>query len=452
MTDIIYAFRATTTTSKAVKEIKVWNDIIGAKFAYLVTTQLIPFLIDVAGEFFSAVAEELAGRIVCNLDYWDKMIIDCTAAVATGANVTCLNIDLDKWDSEFSLDPDTYGMSANIGSTKRSLSVLDKRDGSPRSFTIDCGIDTATGLRRIMIVESVAYPNGGDGDNLEQANRLTVRFALANQGVCTDVSIDPNAPNNIWVWVTEHILELQLIPRAIEFMVTGVLPAVQGLSAYETRNELMSWDVAQLLNEDYSKWASGRTDATGIPMERIFNALGSKTIPGPLRNTETHLNSLKGRVFAGKQPIGDDAWNQFNAPDVSSIAAAVHELRMVASIFEYLNGQDVNRQLINTYSTVRKEFNTFQSAVDKVYGKRNFDAGILWRNFMENFMQRISSWVGTWVTARIRELTTLWEQIRNAAPDQATRDTAEFWLAELGLLKERIDQCIRFDQSVSIYM
>lgn len=58
----------------------------------------------------------------------------------------------------------------------------------------------------------------------------------------------------------------------------------------------MSWDVAQLLNEDYSKWASGRTDAIGIPMQRIFDALGSKTNPGPLRNTETHLNSLKGRV------------------------------------------------------------------------------------------------------------------------------------------------------------
>lgn len=49
----------------------------------------------------------------------------------------------------------------------------------------------------------------------------------------------------------------------------------------------------------------------------------------------------------------------------------------VGSIFEYLNGQDVNRQLINTYSAVRKEFSTFQSAVDKVYGKRDFDAGIL---------------------------------------------------------------------------
>ena len=124
----------------------------------------------------------------------------------------------------------------------------------------------------------------------------------------------------------------------------------------------------------------------------------------------------------------------------------------VASIFEYLNGQDVNRQLIDTYSAVRKEFSTFQSAVDRVYGKRDFDAGALWRDFMGNFMERLSSWAGTWVAARIRELITLWEQIENAAPDQATRDIATYWLAELRRLKERIDLCVLFDSSVFIYM
>jgi hypothetical protein len=124
----------------------------------------------------------------------------------------------------------------------------------------------------------------------------------------------------------------------------------------------------------------------------------------------------------------------------------------VVSIFEYLNGQDVNRQLINTYSAVRKEFNTFQLAVDKVYGQRDFDAGILWRTFMENFMQRLSSWVGTWVIARIRELTTPWQQIENAAPDQATRDDAAYWLAQLERLRVRISRCVRFDSSVFICM
>jgi len=76
--DIIYSFRRTTRTSKALKEIEVWNNIIGAQFTFLVTTITIPFLTDVAGELYSAIAEELAGRIICNLDYWNQMIGDCT--------------------------------------------------------------------------------------------------------------------------------------------------------------------------------------------------------------------------------------------------------------------------------------------------------------------------------------------------------------------------------------
>jgi hypothetical protein len=38
------------------------------------------------------------------------------------------------------------------------------------------------------------------------------------------------------------------------------------------------------------------------------------------------------QICAGKQPIGDDAWNRLNAPDLRSIEAAVHELRMVCGI------------------------------------------------------------------------------------------------------------------------
>ncbi|CAI7599921.1 unnamed protein product, partial [Penicillium manginii] len=57
-------------TSKAVKENTVSNEVIGVQFAYLATKTLIPFkfLKDVANEFFTAVAKDLAGRIICSLE------------------------------------------------------------------------------------------------------------------------------------------------------------------------------------------------------------------------------------------------------------------------------------------------------------------------------------------------------------------------------------------------
>lgn len=37
---------------------------------------------------------------------------------------------------------------------------------------------------------------------------------------------------------------------------------------------------------------------------------------------------------------------------------------------------------------------------------------------MGSLMQRLSEWVTTWLNGRLRELATLWEQVKHAAPDQ----------------------------------
>jgi chitinase len=202
LTDIIYGYRSTSMTAKAVKEVASWNKIIGAQFTYLTTTHLIPFLKNVVDELYDSVAEKLAARIICSLDYWDKMVEASTLELPV--DLTCENVDRDSWDPEYLVDPETYGTSSSF--QQKRGSSLEKRDGSSRDFTVDCGIDPVTGLRRIMIISSQSYPNGGQGDNLQRANGLTVRFALANAGACTDTTIDPNAPNNIWRWVSKYFI------------------------------------------------------------------------------------------------------------------------------------------------------------------------------------------------------------------------------------------------------
>jgi chitinase len=79
-------------------------------------------------------------------------------------------------------------------------------------------------------------------------------------------------------------------------MVTEILPAVQGLGQFKTKNKLMPWSIAELLGQDYSQWAAGLTSATGKLIDRIFNTLGSTSNPAALLNAETYLNSVKGRV------------------------------------------------------------------------------------------------------------------------------------------------------------
>ncbi|PGH27694.1 hypothetical protein AJ80_00709 [Polytolypa hystricis UAMH7299] len=423
LTDIIIAYRLSVMTTKVVKEVGAWNHIIGTQYPHVVTGQLIPFVMNKL-DFYGDEADNLAGEIICNLERWDWTI---QLSTSPSYNMTCTNLDRDAWDPEYPIDPDTYGTTEN-GMTQKRANQLEKRDGSPRPFIVDCGIDLVTGQRR-------------------RANGLTVRFALAAPNDCADVTIDPNAPNNVWNWVTEHILELQLIPRSIEFMVTGTLPAVQGLPTYTTNNRRLPWDVAQLLTQDYSQWAIGSTVGSGRPIDRIFNALGSTSNPLNLVNAEQHLNSMKGRIFAGKQPIGNDTWKSLNTPDPLSARAALDGLRMVIAVFEYLNGLDVNRHLLNVFSDAGREWRTFEGAVNKVNPGANYNVIALWREFIINFIGRLSEWVRTWVDGHIRELIDVWQEAYRVAPDQATRDQALAILLQLSGLQQRIAR-VNFDTSI----
>ncbi|GFF38182.1 chitotriosidase-1 [Aspergillus udagawae] len=430
LTDIIFAYRSSSIAAKVSREIKVWDKIIGAQYTYLATSQMMPFLMD-QWDIYGTAATDLAGDIICNLPKWDEFIKLCTMPVSE--NVTCANVDRDAWDPEYSVDPDTYGTSSN-SAAKRALTPFDKRDGQSRSFTVDCGIDPVTNLRRVMYIDSQPYPNGDGGNSLERANGLTVRFALANPADCTDATIDPNAPNNIWAWVTEHILELQLIPRAIEFMVTGILPPVQGLAEYRSKNNLLPWDIAQLLGLDYSQWAAGITSAAGSPISRIFDSLGSKANPGVL-------------IFNGKQPFGDDTWANVNVPDFSRAPAALDQIRVVISVFEYLNDFNVNSILGRVYSGTSKEWRLFQSTVNKVRPGGKYDTYVLWREFMTNFFGRLTLWVHTWVVDHLNQLEVTWREVYNAAPDAATRASASALLQDIQRMRIPI-QNIQFDTSV----
>ncbi|KAF7183510.1 hypothetical protein CNMCM7691_003789 [Aspergillus felis] len=430
LTDIIFAYRSNTIAAKVSKEIKVWDKVIGAQYIYLASYHMMPFLTDQL-DFYGTSASDLAGDIICNLPKWDEFIKLCTMPVSE--NVTCANIDRDAWDPEYSVDPDTYGTSSD-SAARRALTPLDKRDGQSRLFTVDCGIDPVTNLRRVMYIDSQPYPNGNGGNSLEQANGLTVRFALANPADCTDTTIDPNAPNNIWAWVTEHILELQLIPRAIEFMVTGILPPVQGLPEYRAKNNLLPWDVAQLLGLDYSQWAAGITSLTGSPISRIFDSLGSTANPGVL-------------IFNGKQPFGNDTWAKVNVPDMSRAPAALDQIRVVISVFEYLNDFNVNTILGRVYNGASKEWRLFQSTVNKARPGGKYDTYALWREFMANFFLRLEIWVNTWVVDHLNQLENTWREVYNAAPDAATRAQASAILQDIQGIRIRIHN-IHFDTSV----
>ncbi|KAL3457177.1 glycoside hydrolase family 18 protein [Aspergillus heterothallicus] len=446
---IIFASQSGTWSSQAKMALEVWNNVVPTVYKHLGALVLMKVLQDVVRQLTSTGAATLADDILCNMPYWDDLVRVCSLPQFN--DMTCENIPRAEWDPEYNIDPDSYGTS-NPSIARRNVGhSLDKRDGAERPFTIDCGIDSATGLRRVLTVWSQRYPNGDGGNALERANGITVRFALANIDDCYDTTIDPNAPNNLWQWVTEHILELQLIPRSIEFMVTGVIPAVQKLSAYEARNSpLLPWDVTDWLTSDYQTWANGLTNLKGAPIDRIFNALGSRENPHDLRNAEYHLNSMKGRLFEGKQPIGDDYWQLMLFPQELSADVALDEIRMVISVFQYLNDVDVNGAMRSSFGNVMQEWVNFDGVVKQKRGTATRGA-TLWREYLMVFMERMVTWARSWLTDRLDELDEVWTGVRNLAPDQATYQLADVTIIQIALLRAAVNDFVNFDTSIFLF-
>lgn len=125
----------------------------------------------------------------------------------------------------------------------------------------------------------------------------------------------------------------------------------------------------------------------------------------------------------------------------------------VISVFEYLNAEFVNRHLLTTHGGVQYEFGIFQTAVNKVYGQRDFNAPRLWRNFMQNFMSRMAQWVSTWVNTRIDELLVTWRQVQNAAASGSNaHNIATTYITQLEQLREQVRIRAVFDASAFIYM
>lgn len=105
-----------------------------------------------------------------------------------------------------------------------------------------------------------------------------------------------------------------------------------------------------------------------------------------------------------------------NAPDLDAAEVALHELRNAISVFEYLNGVNVNGRLLAAYQGVYHEYNLFQETVKEVYNVNTYPA-TMWRTFMGQFMTWLASWVGNWVWDRLNKLETLWTTVQGSAPD-----------------------------------
>lgn len=116
-------------------------------------------------------------------------------------------------------------------------------------------------------------------------------------------------------------------------------------------------------------------------------------------------------------------------------------------MFEYLNAYEIGSHLGSAYGDVSRELRIFDDAVNKVYPTASMNTYNLWREFMTNFMRRMTAWMQEWVGDRIRQLEDIWVRQYRTANDTNARDNAYAVLRGLANLRARMRR-IFFDDTL----
>ncbi|OBT80502.1 hypothetical protein VF21_00858 [Pseudogymnoascus sp. 05NY08] len=374
-----------------------WDSNVTPKYPNLAIHILRLFLVaDIAYKFYSSL--ELSGLIPCNMDEMNNVV---GRGANTGNSSTSLNrcsqfAWTEGWNPDFFASDQDYADSQSPSSKiKKSVLTLDhvmypgenvhilaKRDGAPRSYTVNLGTDPG-GNPIIIIIVSWAYPNGQNGQAFVESTGNYVRYTLEDPGNCASAAYIQTAnPEAVPNWVVEHVFELQTVARA-----------------KANANHLV-----------------------------LMDAVG---------------NNLKGKGWDLASPVGDSTWiaNGYNSPVPANGYDAVAAIRGVLGVMNYLAMPAINSNLHAVIQALHASMLEFQTIFNQNSALHQSSLSIMpiWDEGVEAWWNRMDFFMHTWISNRIQQLRTVWVNVRETTTDPDLRDTATEILLDLNELQIQVD-------------
>ena len=184
-------------------------------YAYLAFKTLQAFVTtDIQFKFMSN--EDISKQVPCNEDIYNSAIMAANNSSADTDNGcsqwTIVSLDTDFFDGDQDYI-DSEGSTSKRSTLTSSLRLsdfpetdliyheLDKRDGAPRSYTVNLGIGP-NGQPQIIIIFSWVYPSGANGQALVDATGSNIRYSLADDANCgSAVYSETSDPEAVPAWV-----------------------------------------------------------------------------------------------------------------------------------------------------------------------------------------------------------------------------------------------------------
>lgn len=184
-------------------------------YAYL-SVKLLKNFLDNDLQYSLMSYSDVADGLPCNLPTWNSAVSLGPSNGTSSSKNACSQWTIVSLDSDFFSDDQDYIDSEGSATTRRSspslaiedfldeeeiYSLLERRDGGTRDFTVNFGLD-ANGNPRIIIVVSWVYPSGGNGQALVDATGVNVRYSLSDDTNCVLATYSETAdPEAVPAWV-----------------------------------------------------------------------------------------------------------------------------------------------------------------------------------------------------------------------------------------------------------
>jgi chitinase len=265
--------------------------------------------------------------------------ITCLGSKNASKSPVCLApTDLVRIDPTLAQDPETgnpYSDQYGDAYSRRDFSDLVRRTlGGRRPFSTRDANGAPFNLR-----QSLPYYYGNAGADLLAHNPNAGHHAASDFRDCEDLTTTNDSDDPTLLYVTEHGLELQYLPRLLEFLQTGRNRDPDGITYVSNLRPVPRdlLDDNSYFQTDYAVWDPTGT-RTGVPNDLIWQAFGSGDHPERNVNAEQTLNSYKARLFAGTTLMADNTWeehgyNQWNLPDsVERADAALSVINQVKPV------------------------------------------------------------------------------------------------------------------------
>ncbi|QUC21794.1 uncharacterized protein UV8b_06035 [Ustilaginoidea virens] len=253
---------------------------------------------------------------------------------------------------------------------QRNNKTLQERDwqqmGQPRKYTIP-EHTYAAGDWPGEIIESSAYPNGNQGDDLMEINNDRSRYVVKSAGCGPqDYELKTRAAKNEvnGIWVTEHILELNTIGRFMAASLDGALPSLQfGIGAY--RLSPVTMHEVQMFAHRFQSWDLHTAIS---PADSCLVQMGSKQNTRGLVVCDSTLNMLKTKIYKLENPVGETTWDNyaiFTVPE--SLERALAYIQGIMAVFDYYDDANVKSRHAQAYQFVMQELARFEESYRKQF-------------------------------------------------------------------------------------